>query len=65
MTFDRNRLTIKKLEERKSKTSYNPMRKVPPIEHADQIVFIDRLAQEIVYKEKVIIGFGAHFIKNK
>ena len=54
MTFDRNRLTIKKLEERKSKTSYNPMRKVPALDHADQIVFIDRLAQEIVYKEKVI-----------
>lgn len=65
MTFDRNRLTIKKLEERKSKTSYNPMRKVPSIECADQIVFIDRMAADIVNKEKVIIGFGAHFIKNK
>ena len=65
MIFDRNRLTIKKLDERKSKTSYNPMRRVPPIDHADQIVFMDKLAQEIVNKEKVIIGFGAHFIKNK
>ena len=63
--FDRNRLTIKKLEERKSKTPYYPMRKVPPIHRGDQNEFINKLAIDIINKEKVIIGFGAHFIKNK
>ena len=63
--FDRKRLTIKKLEERKSKTSYYPIRKVPPIHRGDQNAFINKLAVDIINKEKVIIGFGAHFIKNK
>ena len=63
--FDRNRLTIKKLEERKSKTSYYPIRKVPPVHRDDQNAFINKLVVDIVNKENVIIGFGAHFIKNK
>ena len=63
--FDRKRLTIKKLEERKSKTPYYPIRKVPPIHRGDQNAFINKLAVDIINKEKVIIGFGAHFIKNK
>ena len=65
MLFDRNRLTIKKLDERKSKTSYNPMRIIPEIENKEQLAFANELAGEIKKKKKVIIGFGAHFIKNK
>ena len=65
MIFDRNRLTIKKLDERKSKTSYNPMGIIPELKTKEQLVFIDELADEIKKKKKVVIGFGAHFIKNK
>ena len=63
--FDRNRLTIKKLEERKSKTPYFPTIRVPPIEHRRQMVFVNNLAEDILKKKKVVFGFGAHFIKNK
>ena len=63
--FDRNRLTIKKLEERKSKTPYFPTIRVPSIEHRRQTVFINNLADDILKKKKVVFGFGAHFIKNK
>ena len=63
--FDRNRLTIKKLEERKSKTPYFPTIRVPPIEHRRQMVFVNNLADDILKKKKVVFGFGAHFIKNK
>ena len=65
MLFDRNRLTIKKLDERKSKTSYNPATLIPTIVDRKQFAFATELANEIRYKKKVIIGFGAHFIKNK
>ena len=65
MLCDRNRLTIKKLDERKSKTPYNPMRIIPDIENKEQLAFVNELADEIFYKKKVVIGFGAHFIKNK
>ena len=65
MLFDRNRLTIKKLDERKSKTSYNPAGMIKAIERRDQLAFADELADEIEKKKKVVIGFGAHFIKNK
>ena len=40
MIFDRNRLTIKKLDERKSKTSYNPMRRVTSIDLSEKSVII-------------------------
>ena len=63
--FDRNRLTIKKLEERKSKTPYFPTIRVPPIEHRRQMVFVNNLAEDILKKKKVVFGFGGHFIKNK
>ena len=63
--FDRKRLTIKKLEERKSKTPYFPTIRVPPIEHRRQMVFVNNLADDILKKKKVVFGFGAHFIKNK
>jgi hypothetical protein len=63
--FDRNRLTIKKLDERKSKTSYNPTEFIPPIKQQEQLAFVEEIAAEIRNKKKVIIGFGAHFIKNK
>ena len=63
--FDRKRLTIKKLEERKSKTPYFPTIRVPPIEHRRQMVFVNNLAEDILKKKKVVFGFGAHFIKNK
>ena len=62
--FDRHRLIIKKLEERQSKTSYYPMLRVPPIIHRKQMLFINKIAEDILQKKKVIIGFGAHFIKN-
>ena len=58
MIFDRNRLTIKKLDERKSKTSYNPMGIIPELKTKEQLVFIDELADEIKKKKKVVIGFG-------
>ena len=65
MRFDRNRLTIKKLDERNSMTSYNPMNRIPDIKQQDQLTFVNKLADEVKEKKKVIIGFGGHFIKNK
>jgi hypothetical protein len=65
MRFDRDRLTIRKLDERISKTSYNPMNRIPDIKQQDQLTFVNKLTDEIKEKKKVIIGFGGHFIKNK
>ena len=62
MQFDRDRLTIRKLDERQSKTSYNPMGRIPEIKQQDQLTFVNKLATEIKEKQKVIIGFGGHFI---
>ena len=65
MIFDRDRLTIGKLQDRKSKTAYKPIGRTPKIVQQDQLDFVDEMATEIREKKKVIIGFGGHFIKNK
>ena len=66
--FDRNRLTIRPLSERKSKTSFfpfpDPRRPVDNLDSAEE-EFVDSIASDIKSKKKVILGFGAHFIKNK
>ena len=62
--FDRDRLTIRPLDERKSKTAYDPMPEPDRLYYRQQ-EFVDNLAKEIKEKKKVVIGFGAHFIKNK
>ena len=63
--FDRKRLHIKSLAERKSKTSYYPV--TPLLYKLDdkEREFIDEIVADIKEKKKVILGFGAHFIKNK
>ena len=83
--FDRNRLTIRPLSERKSKTSFfshprladcrSPSGEIwSPLLVCDEAVdnldsaeekFVDRIVIDIKKKKKVILGFGAHFIKNK
>ena len=49
MLFDRNRLTIKKLDERKSKTPYNPMRIIPDIENKEQLAFVNYTSLKLIY----------------
>ena len=63
--FNRDRLTIRKLTDRKSKTTYESVSEIPKINQKDQLKFVDELVAEINEKKKVIIGFGGHFIKNK
>ena len=63
--FDRDRLTIGRLQERMSKTSYEPIDTPPTIKQQNQLDFLDEMVAEIKDKKKVIIGFGGHFIKNK
>ena len=63
--FNRDRLTIRKLTDRKSKTTYESVSEIPKINQEDQLKFVDELVAEINEKKKVIIGFGGHFIKNK
>ena len=64
--FDRNRLTIRPLSERKSKTSFfpDPWPAVANLNSAEE-EFVDSIVSDIKQKKKVILGFGAHFIKNK
>ena len=61
--FDRSRLTIQPVTERK--TTYYPVRRFRESVSEDEQNFIDILKADIEDKQKVIIGFGAHFIKNK
>ena len=61
--FDRSRLTIQPVTERK--TTYYPVRRFREPVSEDEQNFIDILKADIEEKKKVIIGFGAHFIKNK
>ena len=61
--FDRSRLTIQPVTERK--TTYYPVRRFREPVSEDEQDFIDILKADIEDKQKVIIGFGAHFIKNK
>ena len=61
--FDRSRLTIQPVAERK--TTYYPVRRFRESVSEDEQNFIDILKADIEDKQKVIIGFGAHFIKNK
>ena len=61
--FDRRRLTIQPVTERK--TTYYPVRRFRESVSEDEQNFIDILKADIEDKQKVIIGFGAHFIKNK
>tara|TARA_R110002020_G_scaffold87434_3_gene215593 strand:+ start:530 stop:1438 length:909 start_codon:yes stop_codon:yes gene_type:complete len=61
--FDRSRLTIQPVTERK--TTYYPVRRFREPVSEDEQNFIDTLKADIEEKKKVIIGFGAHFIKNK
>ena len=63
--FDRKRLHIKSLAERKSKTFYYPVTSYPYGLDDKERVFIDEIVADIKEKKKVILGFGAHFIKNK
>ena len=63
--FDRKRLHIKSLAERKSKTFYYPVTSYPYGLDDEERVFIDEIVADIKEKKKVILGFGAHFIKNK
>jgi len=72
--FDRKRLTIGTLGSRKSKTELYPLeyRPIPDpkttwavLGDANQTQFLELLASDIANKQKVILGFGAHFIKNK
>ena len=63
--FDRNRLHIKSLAERKSKTFYYPVTPYPYKLDDKERVFVDEMVRDIKEKQKVILGFGAHFIKNK
>ena len=61
--FDRSRLTIQPVTDRK--TTYYPVRRFREQVSEDEQNFIDTLKSDIEDKQKVIIGFGAHFIKNK
>ena len=63
--FDRERLHIKSLTERKSKTFYYPVTPFPHKLNDKESEFIDEIVADIKEKKKVILGFGAHFIKNK
>ena len=63
--FDRNRLHIKSLAERKSKTFYYPVTPYPYKLDDKERLFVDEMVTDIKEKKKVILGFGAHFIKNK
>ena len=61
--FDRSRLTIQPVTERKN--TYYPVRRFKSPVSEDEQNFIDTLTADIEEKKKIIIGFGAHFIKNK
>ena len=61
--FDRSRLTIQPVTERKN--TYYPVRRFRSPVSEDEQNFIDILTADIEEKKKIIIGFGAHFIKNK
>ena len=83
--FDRTRLTIRPMSERKSKTSFfshprpadahrfgldiwSPLLVCDkPVDNLDSAEeeFVDSIVFDIKKKKKVILGFGAHFIKNK
>ena len=63
--FDRNRLCIQPLSARKSKTSYYPVASFALTLSDQEAEFIDEVVADIKEKKKVILGFGAHFIKNK
>ena len=63
--FDRKRLCIKPLSERKSKTSYYPVTYFALKLSDQEAELIDEIVADIKEKKKVILGFGAHFIKNK
>ena len=63
--FDRKRLHIKPLSERKSKTSYYPVTSFAHKLTDKEDEFINEVVADIKEKKKIILGFGAHFIKNK
>ena len=63
--FDRSRLRILSLSERKSKTSYHPVTSISHKLNDQESDFIDEVVADIKEKKKIILGFGAHFIKNK
>ena len=62
--FDRNRLHIKSLAERKSKTFYYPVTPYPYKLDDKERLFVDEMVTDIKEKKKVILGFGAHFINS-
>ena len=63
--FDRSRLQIQPLSARKSKTSYYPVTSFAFKLTDKENEFIDEIVADIKEKKKVVLGFGAHFIKNK